>query len=110
MALWCAASPPPAGRPLHVDSLRREGTGGCVQRRVAFGSVLLDAGALSPSQLREAAELLGHLNEAWFGYRSGDPLRPSSGEPPAGFDPALTTLAARLEANAAEPGCSVWRL
>jgi arsenite methyltransferase len=35
-----------------------------------FGSVLVDAGALSGSQLREAAELLGHLNEAWFGYRS----------------------------------------
>ena len=38
-----------------------------------FGSVLLDAGALSDGQLREAAELLGHLNEASFGYRSGDP-------------------------------------
>lgn len=40
-----------------------------------FGSVLVDAGALSGPQLREAAELLGHLNEAWFGYRSGDRLR-----------------------------------
>jgi hypothetical protein len=39
-----------------------------------FGSVLLDAGALSDAQEREAAQLLGHLNEAWFGYRSGDPM------------------------------------
>jgi transposase InsO family protein len=75
-----------------------------------FGSVLLNAGALSDAQLREAAELLGHLNEAWFGYRSGNPLRPSSGEPRAGFDPALTTLQARLEAKAMELGCSVWKL
>jgi hypothetical protein len=63
-----------------------------------FGSVLLNAGALSDAQLREAAELLGHLNEAWFGYRSGDPGRSSSGEPRAGFDPAQTTLGKRLEA------------
>ena len=41
-----------------------------------FGSVLLNAGALSDAQFREAAELLGHLNEAWFGYCSGDPLCP----------------------------------
>ena len=75
-----------------------------------FGSVLLDAGALSVAQVREAAELLGHLNESWFGFRSGDPLRPSPGEPRAGFDPALTTLGARLEAKAAELGCSVWKL
>jgi hypothetical protein len=75
-----------------------------------FGSVLLDAGALSAAQLRQAAELLGHLNEAWFGYRSGDPLRPLAGEPRAGFDPALTTLGARLEVKAAELGCSVWKL
>ena len=46
-----------------------------------FGSVLLDAGALSGAQLRDAAELLAHLNEAWFGYRSGDPERPAPGEP-----------------------------
>jgi hypothetical protein len=38
-----------------------------------FGQVLLDAGALCDGQLREAAELLAHLNEASFGYRSGDP-------------------------------------
>lgn len=75
-----------------------------------FGSVLLDAGALSAAQLREAADLLGHLNEAWFGYRSGDPLRPSEGEPQAGFDPAQTTLADRLEQKATELGCSVSKL
>ena len=75
-----------------------------------FGSVLLDAGALSAAQLRAAAELLGHLNEAWFGYRSGDPLRPSPGEPRAGFDPAQTTLGGRLEAKAVELGCSVSKL
>ena len=75
-----------------------------------FGSVLLDAGALSDAQLREAAELLGHLNEAWFGYRSGDPDRRSPGEPRPGFDPAQTTLGKRLEAKAAELGCSVWKL
>jgi transposase InsO family protein len=75
-----------------------------------FGSVLLDAGALSAAQLQEAAELLAHLNEAWFGYRSGDPLRPSEGEPRAGFDPTQTTLGDRLEAKATELGCSVSKL
>ena len=75
-----------------------------------FGSVLVDAGALSGSQLREAAELLGHLNEAWFGYRSGDRLRALPGEPRAGFDPAQTTLGDRLEAKATELGCSVSKL
>ena len=75
-----------------------------------FGSVLLDAGALSDEQLREAAELLAHLNEASFGYRSGDPARPSPGEPRRQFDPVCTTLRQRLEAKAAELGCSVERL
>jgi hypothetical protein len=75
-----------------------------------FGSVLLDAGALSGGQLREAAELLAHLNEASFGYRSGDPERPSLGEPRPGFDPGCTTLRQRLEAKAAELGCSAERL
>jgi hypothetical protein len=72
-----------------------------------FGSVLLEAGALSDGQLREAAELLGHLNEASFGYRSGDPGRPFPGEPRPQFDPVCTTLRDRLEAKAAELGCSV---
>jgi transposase InsO family protein len=72
--------------------------------------VLLDAGALSDAQLCEAAELLGHLNEAWFGYRSGDPGRPSPGEPRAGFDPTQTTLRKRAAAKAAELGCSVGKL
>jgi Mu transposase, C-terminal len=72
-----------------------------------FGSVLLDAGALSDEQLRKAAELLGHLNEASFGFRSGDAGRPSPGEPRAQFDPVCTTLRERLEAKAAELGCSV---
>jgi len=71
-----------------------------------FGSVRLDAGALSAAQVREAAELLGHLNEASFGYRSGDPGRPSPGEPRAGYDPDRTTLRDRLVAKAAELGCS----
>jgi putative transposase len=75
-----------------------------------FGSVLLDAGALSDAQLREAAELLAHLNEASFGYRSGDPGRPLPGEPRPQFDPVCTTLSARLEAKAAELGCSAERL
>jgi hypothetical protein len=75
-----------------------------------FGSVLLNAGALSDEQLREAAELLAHLNEASFGYRSGEPGRPSPGEPRPGFDPASTTLRQRLEAKAAELGCSVEKL
>ncbi len=75
-----------------------------------FGSVLCEAGALSDAQLREAAVLLGHLNETWFGYRSGDPGRPLSGEPRAGFDPAQTTLGDRLAVKAAELGCSVAKL
>jgi hypothetical protein len=72
-----------------------------------FGQVLLDAGALCDGQLREAAELLAHLNEAWFGYRSGDRGRPASGEPRERFDPDRTTLGDRLEAKAVELGCSV---
>jgi transposase InsO family protein len=72
-----------------------------------FGSVLLDAGALSDGQLRDAAELLAHLNEASFGYRSGDRGRPAPGEPRQQFDPDRTTLRDRLEAKAAELGCSV---
>jgi transposase InsO family protein len=75
-----------------------------------FGPVLLDAGALSDAQLREAAELLAHLNEASFGYRSGDPDRPSAGEPRPQFDPACTTLRQRLAAKASELGCSAERL
>jgi transposase InsO family protein len=72
-----------------------------------LGSVLLEGGALSDGQLREAGELLAHLNEAWFGYRSGDPGRPGPGEPRERFDPAATSLGERLEAKAAELGCSV---
>ena len=72
-----------------------------------FGSVLLEAGALSDGQLREAAELLAHLNEASFGYRSGDRGRPAPGEPRESFDPDLTMLRDRLEAKATELGCSV---
>lgn len=71
-----------------------------------FGSVLLDAGALSDAQLRNAAELLAHLNEASFGYRSGDPGRPAPGEPRENYDPDRTTLRDRLAAKAAELGCS----
>jgi putative transposase len=71
-----------------------------------FGSALVDAGALSAAQVRDAAELLAHLNEASFGYRSGDPGRPSPGEPRADYDPGCTTLRARLVAKAAELGCS----
>ena len=71
-----------------------------------FGSVLLEAGALNDGQLREAAELLAHLSEASFGYRSGDPGRLLPGEPRPQFDPVCTTLAQRLEAKAVELGCS----
>jgi transposase InsO family protein len=71
------------------------------------GLVLLDAGALSDKQLRAAAELLADLNEASSGYRSGDPGRPAPGEPRERFDPGRTTLRDRLEAKAAELGCSV---
>jgi transposase InsO family protein len=72
-----------------------------------FGSVLLDAGALTDDQLREAGALLAHLNEASFGYRSGDRGRPAPGEPRPRFDPDRTTLRDRLEAKAVELGCSV---
>ncbi len=72
--------------------------------------MLVDAGALSAVQLRDGAVLLGHLNEAWFGYRSGDPSRPSAGEPRAEFDPEQTTLGDRPQAKASELGCSVWKL
>jgi hypothetical protein len=75
-----------------------------------FGQVLLDAGALCAVQLRDAGELLVHLNEAWFGYRSGDPEHRLAGEPRVGFDPAQTTLEQRLERKAAELGCSVSKL
>ena len=75
-----------------------------------FGPVMLEAGALSDAQLRGAAELLAHLNEAWFGYRSGDPGRPSPGEPRPGFDPEQTTVRQRVAAKAAELGCSAGKL
>jgi hypothetical protein len=75
-----------------------------------FGPVMLEASALSDLQLREAAELLAHLNEAWFGYRSGDPGRPSPGEPRPGFDPEQTTVRQRVAAKAAELGCSAGKL
>jgi len=75
-----------------------------------FGSVLVEAGALSDEQVREAAGLLGDLNEAWFGYRSGDPGRALPGEPRTGYDPAQTTLRGRVQAKAHELGCSVARL
>jgi transposase InsO family protein len=75
-----------------------------------FGSVLVDAGALSDMQLREAAELLGHLNEAWFGYRSGDPQRALPGEPRSGFDPVQTTVRQRVGTKAVELGCSAGKL
>ena len=75
-----------------------------------FGSLLLASGALSAEQLREAGELLGHLNEVWFGYRSGDPTLALPGEPRAGFDPAQSTLEERIEAKAAELGCSTTTL
>jgi hypothetical protein len=97
------------GRPDETaDSAGQDPTAAPVPRldRQVFGG----HGALSDAQLREAAVLLGHLNEAWFGYRSGDPLRPCSSEPRAAFDPALTTQSGRLEAKAAELGCSVWKL
>jgi transposase InsO family protein len=98
-----------AGEPVRFALTRvaaEEPEQGC-NEECRFGSVLLDAGALSDAQLLDASELLAHLNETWFGYRSGDPGRPWPGEPRAGFDPVLTTLAQRLEAKAVELGCSV---
>ena len=65
---------------------------------------------MSDAQVREAATLLGHLNEAWFGYRSGDPGRPSPGEPRPEFYPERTTLRQRVVAKAAELGCSPGKL
>jgi hypothetical protein len=53
-----------------------------------FGSVLLDAGALSDEQLRAAAELLAHLNEASFGYRSGIRVAPTRANPASASIPA----------------------
>jgi hypothetical protein len=44
-----------------------------------FGSVLLEAGALSDGQLREAAELLAHLNEASFWLSLRGPGPPCAG-------------------------------
>ncbi len=68
------------------------------------------AGVLSEAQTREATRMLCDLNEAWSGYRSGDPERAAPGEPRAGYDPAVNTLSERLEAKARELGCSVRRL
>jgi hypothetical protein len=72
--------------------------------------LLLDAGALNAEQRREAGELLGHLNEVWFGYRSGDHTLPALGEPRAGYDPEQTTPGDRIETKAAALGCSVSKL
>ena len=85
--------------PVDADALADDGSG--------VGSALLDAGALSDRQMREAADLLAHLNEVSCGYRSGDQGRPSPGEPRAAFDPRCTTLQHRLEVKATELGCSV---
>ena len=92
-----------------LTRVEREVGGACNEER-RFGSVLVDAGALSDRQLREAAELLGHLNEAWFGYRSGDPERAMPGEPRSGFNPTQTTLRQRVGAKAIELGCSAAKL
>ncbi|MGH2859462.1 MAG: Mu transposase C-terminal domain-containing protein [Solirubrobacteraceae bacterium] len=97
------------GEPVRFVLTRVEGSpsAGVENGEWRFGQALLDAGALSAEQLREAAELLAHLNEASFGYRSGDRDRPAAGEPRERFDPDRTTLGDRLEAKAAELGCSV---
>jgi hypothetical protein len=97
------------GEPVHFVLTRVEGSpsAGVENGEWRFGQVLLDAGALSAGQLREAVELLAHLNEASFGFRSGDRGRPVPGEPRERFDPDRTTLGDRLAAKAAELGCSV---
>jgi hypothetical protein len=52
---------------------------------------------------REVARLrAAHVLETETGFRGGDPLRPSPGEPRPAFDPRATTLGQRRQAKIAE--------
>ena len=59
-------------------------------------------GDLSAAQRAIVANRFAHLLEVETGYRGGDPLRPGPGEPRPGYDPAVTTLAARRAAKVCE--------
>src|SRR5262249_18714463 len=64
---------------------------------------LLDG--LSEAQQTELRRMQAHLLEMTTGYRSGEAASAVAGEPRAEYDPALT-LQTRVEAKAAELGCS----
>ena len=61
-----------------------------------------------PSEaVRVAMERSDHLNEAWTGFKSGDPDRAEKGEPRPEYDPAKRpSLEDRIGAKAAEMGLS----
>jgi hypothetical protein len=73
------------------------------------GAVEPDLGALldglNKSQQAEVARMQAHLLEMTTGFRSGESASAVVGEPRAAYDPSLT-LQARVEAKAAELGCS----
>jgi putative transposase len=64
---------------------------------------LLDG--LSQAQCSELQRMQAHLLEMTTGFRSGEAALAVAGEPRAAYDPALT-LQTRVEAKAAELGCS----
>lgn len=66
-------------------------------------AVLLEG--LTSSRKDELLLLQAHLLEMTTGYRSGEPGSAVAGEPRLEFDPSLT-LSARVQAKAAELGCS----
>lgn len=63
--------------------------------------------------LRQAEDLLGHLNEIECGYRSGYKETARTDEPRCEYDPGATTLLQRMEVKSREIGISVrslWEL
>jgi len=62
---------------------------------------------------KKAEELLGHLHEAWTGYKSGNAASAMPGEPQANYDPAITNVNDRVAAKARELAMhdrTLWKL
>jgi transposase InsO family protein len=68
---------------------------------------------LPEASLRQAETLLGHLNEAECGYKSGNQVTALPDEPRPEYDPASRTLSQRMEAKSQQTGIStrtLWEL
>jgi transposase InsO family protein len=80
------------------------------ERAIEGAAPLLDG--LPHDMQARADHLVEHLHEAWTGYRAGNAAMALAGEPRADYDPARTTLSARVAAKAREMGLqerSLWR-